>query len=148
MQACLRKVANPHASRCALRSDTLHGISACGSHHRALRSTFNRHHCPMCCLCVLYGMCPTARKMTVQIRSGVYPPEGVSTLSSCRVVPVYPERPDGWRWTCYGREQSAFRLPGQRPTNMARFRSRANDGDVLHVAGNQASTLQAKCPRC
>ena len=36
------------------------------------------------------------RKMMAEIRSGVYPAQGVTTLSFCRDAPTYPERPDKW----------------------------------------------------
>ena len=44
----------------------------------------------------LWKMENIAKNMMAEIKSGAYPERGVTALSACRHVPIYPDRPDKW----------------------------------------------------
>ena len=44
----------------------------------------------------LWAMEALANGMISEIRTSTYPRRGVTVLSACRDIPVYPDRPDKW----------------------------------------------------
>ena len=44
----------------------------------------------------LWAMERLAKSMMSEIRGGSYPERGVTALSACRSIPLFPDRPDKW----------------------------------------------------
>lgn len=44
----------------------------------------------------LWRMEKIAKNMMGEIKGGTYPERGVTALSACRSIPVFPDRPDKW----------------------------------------------------